>query len=144
MGILQKNPHFTFRVASVTLPQQLSTLGSCPGSVPPCQGSMQNDHGKAPTSDCSREHPASSWPRNVQVRRFWSQTHQSLLLHQMNWYTCCAARLLTLPFVLPEARFAAPRGKGCDSHFHPSLVAQSWHTRNGNSGGKSCVMKTIN
>lgn len=34
--------------------------------------------------------------------------------------------------------------KAATHHFHPSLVAQSWHTRNGNSGGKSCVMKTIN
>lgn len=41
MEILQKNMYFIFHVATVTLPQQLSTLSSFPGPAPPCWGSMQ-------------------------------------------------------------------------------------------------------
>lgn len=41
MEILQKNMYFIFHVATVTLPQQLSTLSSFPGPAPSCWGSMQ-------------------------------------------------------------------------------------------------------
>lgn len=141
MEILQKNMYFIFQMATVTRPQQLSTLSSFPGPAPLCWGSKRNGCNKAPI----REHPAPSWPRNVQCRWCWSQ-YMSLPLQIMSQYTCCPVRLLTLPFMLPEARFTALPGKkkkNKTNHLYPSSVDHHWHARHGNTGVKFCAVKKI-
>lgn len=139
MEILQKNMYFIFHVATVTLPQQLSTLSSFPGPAPPCWGSMQNGCNKAPI----REHPAPSWSRNVQCRWFWSQyislypfrQRTSIPAAQCGFWLCLSC------YQKQGSQHYLAKNK--TNHLYPSSVDQCWHAHLGNAGVKFCAVKKI-
>lgn len=110
MEILQKNAHFIFHVATVTLPQQSSTLSSFPGSSSSLLGSNAKDKTKhQPVTAPENARP----PCDLEMSNLGSFGPNILVSTLLDYEPVhlLPSLLLILPFMLPEARFTALHGK---------------------------------